>query len=129
MLLRLSRRLSEVKWPSEIIALARRLDEAAPDKDPASLKLAAIKSLANSLPLPQALDREIDFAQVQKAWNEMFLKRMHDSAYEDMADPGELCDGELPSWRDARLRVEADPKADVPSVSAHEAATKLRKKK
>ena len=58
----------------------------------------------------------------------MYSTRLHEAAFEEMADPGEQCDGELPSWRDARLRVEADPTTFVPQVSAAEAVVKLNKK-
>ena len=63
--------------------------------------------------------------QILETWKSLYATRFHDSAFEEMADPGELCDGELPSWRDARLRVEADPTVKVPQVSAHEAVMKL----
>ena len=67
-----------------------------------------------------------NLAEVHTAWKEIYNAKLHDTAYEEAADPGEQCDGELHSWRNERLKVEKDRTHQVPSVSAHEATTKLK---
>jgi len=107
-------------------SLATLLDSSLPNEDPGAIKSPAVDKLCRQL-MP-ALPSSLPLVEIHNTWKTLYLKRMHETAYEEVANPGELCDGELPSWRDARLRVEQDPTAQIASVSAHEAATKLKKK-
>jgi hypothetical protein len=104
--------------------LARLLDKTHPKEDPNFLRESRIKSLAK----PLTNFSPIDFHRVHSEWKSIYNARLHDTAYEEMADAGEQCDGELPSWQRDRLRVEKDKTADIPSVSAHEATVRLKQK-
>ena len=104
--------------------IASRLLDAFPAEDPGKLKPAKVERLLKSQAV--TLDRSSVDAVLEQ-WKFLYERHAHDSAYEDMADPGELCDGELPSWRNARLSVERDPTFIVPDVSASEAAWKIKK--
>lgn len=102
--------------------IAARLFQEFPAEDPGKLKLAKVARLLNEKSI-QAARAEGVLAE----WKFLYERHAHDSAYEEMAEPGELCDGELPSWRNARLSVERDPTLSVPDVSASEAAMRLKK--
>lgn len=106
-------------------SIAALLDEKFPNRDPSRITVEALDKVVYS-ELVMRVERS-QLESVLAEWRRMYEKRLHDAAYEDMADPGELNDGELPSWRDARLRVEADPSVVVPDVSAREAANKIKK--
>ena len=102
--------------------LAKLLRDKFPNIDPRSLKESRIGSLLpKHSPAPVA-----SMAEVHSEWKKIYEKSLHDSAFDEMADPGELCDGELPSWTRDRIRAEIDEKYEAPSVSAHEAKTRLK---
>lgn len=117
-MLRLFSRLCKI----DVAKTARILDDAFPNEDPATLKPRKIKEFLEKMNIQSE-----DVATIKEEWEKLYLHRIHETAFEETANPGELCDGELPSWRDARLRVEKDPAAEVASVSANEAARKLKK--
>jgi hypothetical protein len=100
--------------------LAKSLREKFPNIDPRSLKESRVVSL---LPKSASLS---NVAEIHSEWKSIYEKSLHDSAFDEMADPGELCDGELPSWTRDRLRSEKDKDYEAPSVSAHEAKTRLK---
>jgi|LauGreDrversion4_2_1035121.scaffolds.fasta_scaffold2029858_1 hypothetical protein len=101
--------------------IARGLREKFPNIDPRSLKESRVVSL-----LPHSAAAGANLAEVHAEWKSIYEKSLHDSAFDEMADPGELCDGELPSWTRDRLRSEQDKDYEAPSVSAHEAKTRLK---
>jgi hypothetical protein len=101
--------------------LAKLLREKFPNIDPRSLKESRIVSL-----LPHATTAVSNHAEIHSEWKKIYEKSLHDSAFDEMADPGELCDGELPSWTRDRLRAENDKDYEAPTVSAHEAKTRLK---
>jgi hypothetical protein len=99
--------------------IARLLANKYPSQDPRALKESRIQTFLSALPADTVQD--IKIASVHSAWKDIYEAKLHDTAFDEAADPGELCDGELNSWRNDRLRVEKDKNASVPSVSAHEA--------
>ena len=118
-MLRLCRRLCHI---DDVVKIAQLLDAAYPNEDPDSLKPRAIEEMLHKQKIPKP-----DVAVLKEEWKKLYMQRIHETAFEETANPGELCDGELPSWRDARMRVEEDATVKVPSVSANEAARKLKK--
>lgn len=111
------------RWISST-QLARLLANKHPTIDPRSVKESKLAALVG-----EVTDEKIKSKEVHAAWKTEYDTRMHDSAFDEMADPGEQCDGELPSWTRDRLSVEKDKNFNVPSVSAHEASTRLKQKK
>ena len=100
--------------------LANVLRDKFPNIDPRSLKESRIVSLLpHSVPV-------VNTSEIHSEWKKIYEKSLHDSAFDEMADPGELCDGELPSWTRDRLRSEHDKDYEAPTVSAHEAKTRLK---
>jgi len=78
---------------------------------------------------PESGKSSVNVRELHQAWKTLFEKEAHETAFEEAADPGEQCDGELNSWRNDRLRAERDKNYKVPQVSAHEAATRLKQSK
>lgn len=114
--------------------LATLLRSTHPHEDPRVLRESKVKTLASSVmksQFPYATTGlvGVSISEVHQKWKSMFERAAHDLAYEEAADPGEQCDGELNSWRNDRLRAEKDRSCDVPQVSAHEAATRLKQAK
>lgn len=109
--------------------LGRLLLQEHPTVDPRSVKPSRLVTLTKKIMQSRASSETPDYEKVLDAWKSEYNKQMHDSAYEEMADPGEQCDGELPSWTRDRLSVEKDKNFNVPSVSAHEAITRINQKK
>ncbi len=103
--------------------IAKSLREKFPNIDPRSLKESRVLSL---LPKTAPVSK---LSEIHSEWKVIYEKSLHDSAFDEMADPGELCDGELPSWTRDRLRSEKDKDYDVPTVSAHEAKTRIKQSK
>ena len=100
-----------------------------PKTDPRSIKAARVQLLSATALVKQGdSSTEISVEDVHAAWRMEYDSRLHETAFDEMADPGEQCDGELPSWTRDRLSVERDPEFNVPTVSAHEAATRLKDK-
>ena len=116
-------RLRRTVGKDKIAQIAKYLDEKFPTEDPSAVKPSRLKKLYKDDLQKDAAD------QILAEWRRLFEARLHDTAYEDMADPGELCDGELPSWEHARLSVEQDPSIQVPYINAHEATIESKKKK
>ncbi len=119
----LSRRCFASVHKEEVKRIADSLFEQFPTEDPNKLKPAKLERMLKNT--AAGTDKSA-MVEVLRQWRILYERNAHDSAYEDMADPGELCDGELPSWRNARLSVERDPTVVVPDVSASEAALKLK---
>lgn len=114
--------------------LATLLRSAHPHEDPRVLRESKVKSLASSVMESRSPSAGsglvgVSIAEVHQKWKSLFERATHELAYEEAADPGEQCDGELNSWRNDRLRAEKDRNCSVPQVSAHEAATRLKQAK
>ena len=110
--------------------LAKVLRKTHPQEDPRVLKESKVKLFASSVMKSRFPDSgtlaSVNLQEVHKHWKQLFEKDAHETAYEEAADPGEQCDGELNSWRNDRIRAEQDRNCRVPQVSAHEAATRLK---
>lgn len=122
----LSRRLIST---TELAKLLRRTH---PHEDPRVLKESKVKSLASSIMksrFPESGLVGVNVSELHQTWRTIFEKETHETAFNEAADPGEQCDGELNSWRNDRLRAEQDKTYKVPEVSAHEAATRLKQGK
>jgi hypothetical protein len=102
--------------------LASLLDAAFPTQDPSHVKASKVPQMIETL---DEKFGKTDTEEVLKEWKKLYEGRLHESAYEEMAPAGELCDGELPSWTHARLSVEIDRDYVVPDVSAHEAKVRI----
>jgi len=102
--------------------LAQILSREFPQIDPRTLRESRIRALLST----KLIKSSVNTGEVHNAWRDLYNEKLHDAAYEEAADPGELCDGELNSWRNDRLKVEMDKSVEVPSVSAHEAKTRLK---
>jgi hypothetical protein len=112
--------------------LAKLLRKSYPHEDPRVLRESKVKSLALSVTKGRFNESElgaISVRDVHSNWQKLFENDTHETAFEEAADPGEQCDGELNSWRNDRLRAEQDRTYKVPQVSAHEAATRLKQGK
>ena len=108
--------------------IAKLLVSRYPDQDPRSVREAKVKSFI----APLITEEECEIASIRDihtSWKSVYEARLHDTAFEEAADPGEQCDGELNSWRNDRLKAEQDRNFKAPSVSAHEAATLLKRSK
>ncbi len=105
---------------------ARLLDRNLPKEDPNFLKESRVKTFMRAL-IPAA-STELNCCDVHSHWKKFYNNRLHESAFEEMADPGEQCDGELPSWTRDRLKAEKDKSFTAPSVSGHEATVRLKQK-
>jgi hypothetical protein len=110
--------------------LAKILRTVHPQEDPRVLKESKVKLFASSVMksrFPESGSAtSVNVRELHEKWKTLFEKDAHETAYEEAADPGEQCDGELNSWRNDRLRAEEDRNYKVPQVSAHEAATRLK---
>jgi len=113
---------------SSVTSLAKLLHKQFPKQDPRSLKESRVGALLKSVSPQSAEAAGTPLAELHAAWKSIYEKSLHESAYEEMADPGEQCDGELPSWTRDRLKSEKDRNFKAPSVSAHEAKTRLLQK-
>lgn len=91
------------------------------------LRESRIKAFASGLVREKSELSKLSVADVHTHWKALYEAELHDVAYEEAADPGEQCDGELNSWRNDRLKAELDRNHQVPHVSAHEAVTRLKK--
>lgn len=112
--------------------IAKLLISKYPNQDPRSVREAKVKSFIINPLLPKISESDIDeipISEVHQKWKLLYEARLHDTAFEEAADPGEQCDGELNSWRNDRLKAEKDKNFKAPSVSAHEAATLLKRSK
>ena len=109
--------------------LAKLLRRAHPQEDPRVLRESKVKSLASSVIKSPSTLAGVNMNEVHRTWKSMYEREAHETAYQEAADPGELCDGELNSWRNDRLRAEQDRNYKVPQVSAHEATTRLKQAK
>lgn len=105
---------------------AKLLSRKFPKEDPNFLREAKVVWYCKQVLTPSASP---DIPSIHSQWKKLYNAQLHDSAYEEMADPGEQCDGELPSWQRDRKRVEEDKTVDIPSVSAHEATVRLKQNK
>ena len=112
--------------------IAKLLISKYPNQDPRSVREAKVKSFILNPLLPTITESDIDeipISEIHQKWKLLYEARLHDTAFEEAADPGEQCDGELNSWRNDRLKAEKDKNFKAPSVSAHEAATLLKRSK
>lgn len=109
------------------VELARLLRRSHPLEDPRALRESRIKTFASTLLREKGDLSKMSIAEVHSQWKALYEAELHDVAYSEAADPGEQCDGELNSWRNDRLKVELDKNHQVPQVSAHEAATRLKR--
>jgi Fe-S-cluster formation regulator IscX/YfhJ len=112
--------------------IAKLLISKYPNQDPRSVREAKVKSFIINPLLPKISESDIDeipISEIHQKWKLLYEARLHDTAFEEAADPGEQCDGELNSWRNDRLKAEKDKNFKAPSVSAHEAATLLKRSK
>lgn len=126
----LKRNVLNRRWISSR-EVAKLLISKYPNQDPRSVREAKVKSFINPL-LPKISESNIDeipISEIHQKWKKLYEARLHDTAFEEAADPGEQCDGELNSWRNDRLKAEKDKNFKAPSVSAHEAATLLKRTK
>ncbi|EEQ98787.1 hypothetical protein Pmar_PMAR023324 [Perkinsus marinus ATCC 50983] len=57
----------------------------------------------------------------------MYERRLHDAAFDEAADSGEQCDGELHSWRKDRMDTEKDPSKVVPDLASAQSVQRARK--
>ena len=110
------------QW-SSVREMAKLLAEKYPTQDPRTLRESRLKSLIDTISKSPA---NVNLSSVHNAWRDIYNEKLHETAYEEAADPGEQCDGELNSWRNDRLKVEKDKDIHIPSVSAHEASTRLK---
>jgi Fe-S-cluster formation regulator IscX/YfhJ len=109
--------------------IAKLLVRRYPDQDPRSVREAKVKSFIAPLITEQQESEIASMRDIHNSWKSVYEARLHDTAFEEAADPGEQCDGELNSWRNDRLKAEQDRNFKAPSVSAHEAATLLKRSK
>jgi Fe-S-cluster formation regulator IscX/YfhJ len=112
--------ISQLRLFSSTHSIAKQLYKKYPQQDPRAIKESKVATLLKELG-PDATNSTTDLASLHSAWKSIYDKSLHESAYEEMADPGEQCDGELPSWTRDRLRSEKDKDFQAPQVSAHEA--------
>ena len=110
--------------------VAKLLVRQHPQEDPRSLRETRVKAFSDSILQKQDKSiTDLNITEIHQAWKEIYNAQLHDTAFDEMADPGEQCDGELPSWTRDRLSVEKDKDFNVPTVSAHEASVRLRQLK
>jgi hypothetical protein len=108
----------------DLSRLVAFLTETYPNEDPTQIKLSKIPGLLKKGNFFDDAIAPTQLERIHSEWKKEYEKKLHDSAYEEMADPGELSDGELHSWRNARLSVEKDPTFHVPDVTVHEGKRK-----
>lgn len=107
--------------------LAKLIMSQNPNVDPRSLREAKVKTLLHSF-VDENEAMKVAVSEIHDKWKLLYEAQLHDTAFEEAADPGEQCDGELNSWRNDRIKAEIDKDFKAPSVSAHEAATFLDKR-
>ena len=111
------------------LEVAKILSREYPTQDPRSLKESRVRVLARYVIRSRPGGAAVDIAKVHETWKDLYDAQLHETAFDEMADPGEQCDGELPSWTRDRLSVEKDKNYVVPSVCAHEASLRLKQTK
>ncbi len=116
---------SPIKW-SNYKDISEIILERNPTIDPRTLKISKLKSLCQEINKSEISEPNTkDLERIMSEWKLKYENQLHESAFDEVANPGELCDGELPSWTRDRKRVEQDKDAKVSTVSGHEAATRL----
>jgi hypothetical protein len=105
-------------FSSSPYSIAKLLYNKYPQQDPRSIKESRVSTLLSNAGVELG---DTDIGALHAEWKSIYEKSLHETAFEEMADPGEQCDGELPSWTRDRLKSEKDKDFQAPQVSAHEA--------
>lgn len=100
-----------------------------PNEDPRGVQNRRIPSLVKKTEFevsggPPTADQ---LSVVKSLWLEMYERRLHDAAFDEAADSGEQCDGELHSWRKDRMDTEKDPSKVVPDLASAQSVQRARK--
>ncbi|KAF4668269.1 hypothetical protein FOL47_003124 [Perkinsus chesapeaki] len=114
---------------SDHTVIAKAINKKFPNEDPRGVQDRKIPQLVRKMDLEvSGSNPEPDqLATVKSLWLELYEKRLHDAAFDEAADSGELCDGELHSWRKDRMDTERDPSKIVPELASAQSVQRARK--